>query len=219
MKKVLFFIVGIIPVILLAQENPFTDVFPITDGKVNYTEVIQVENKNASELYKNAKIWLVDAFKSSKDVIQNDDRDNFIVIGKGFFDGYGHNKSITNAKYWFTIRIDCRDNRYKYTITDFIYEFDVTVLGITTHYKEDFTKWGNVPFDTKFKELLDKKFPPNKERNAKQQQKYEQYKNELDNELAEKYIERIERYSLLDSQIKSIIDFLKKGIDKSDDNW
>lgn len=219
MKKILIFILSVFPSLIFSQSSPFTDVFPFVNGKVVYSEVIQVEGKSVLDLYKNAKIWLVEAFKSSKDVIHNDDKDNHIIIGKGYFEGVGHNKNIVNAKYWFTIRIDCREGRYKYTITDFIYDFDVIVMGTKTHFNEDFSKWGNVAFDTKYKELLDKKYPPNNERNAKQQEKYEKYKEELDNELEGKYKETIGRYSLLDKQIKSMIESLNIAMKQSEDNW
>lgn len=219
MKKLLFILLAVMPTFLYSQDNPFTDVFPLVKDEVNYTEVVQVEGVLAPELYKRAKIWLVDAFKSSKDVIQNDDKDNFIVIGKGFFTGFGHNKAVQNAKYWFTIRIDCKDNRYRYVVSDFVYDFDVLVMGVKSHYNENFSKWGNVAFSEKYDKLLNDKFPPGKSRDSKQEEKYNKLKEQLSKELAEKYQDRKAHYSLIDAQIKSIIDSLKKGMIQSDDNW
>lgn len=219
MKKLLFILLAVMPIILLAQDNPFTDVFPMINNEVTYTEVVQVDGTSNQELYKRSKIWIVDAFKSSKDVIQNDDKDNFILIGKGFFSGFGHNKAVANANYWFTIRIDSKDNRYKYTITDFIYDFDVLAVGSKAHFKENFSQWGNKSFAEYYQNLLDKKFPPNKERNSKDDEKYENLKEKFAKEQEERYIPMKEHYLLIDVQVKSIIDSLKKGMEQSDDNW
>lgn len=221
MKKLLFTLFLFFPFFLFAQDNPFTDVFPMIDGKVNYTEVIQEQDVPAGELYKRAKIWMVDAFKSSKDVIQNDDKDNGIIIGKGFFSGLGHNVSVLNPKYWFTIRIDCRDGRYKYSITDFKYEFDIRAFGSPTsqHFNEDFSEWGNKSFTDYYQNLIDKKFPPNKERDEKQQKKYEELKEKFAKEQAQRYTPMKEHYLKIDAQVRSTIESLKKGMNKVEDNW
>lgn len=220
MKKLLFTILFTTSVLFAySQDNPFADVFPMEDGKINYTEVVQEQEVSSTELYKRAKIWMVDAFKSSKDVIQNDDKDNAIIIGKGFFSGLGHNVGVSNPKYWFTIRIDCRDGRYKYSITDFIYDFDVTVLGRSSHFNEDFSEWGNKSFTDYYQNLIDKKFPPNKQRDSKQQEKYEKLKEKFAKEQTQRYTPMKEHYLKIDAQVKSTIESLKKGMKKTDDNW
>lgn len=203
-----------------SQDNPFGKVFPLKEGRVEYSEVITINNVEAPELYKRAKIWTVNAFKSSKDVIQNDDKDNNIIIAKGFFSGIGHNHLIKNARYWFTIRIDCRDGRYRYSISDFIYEFDVVVQGNTYHNKEDFSKWGmSTALKDKYQEALNKKFKPGKEINSNQKKEYDELKNKYTAELQNQYDALEIYYKEIDKEINSFIESLKTSMNNKEEDW
>lgn len=203
-----------------SQNNPFEKIFPLKKGVIEYSEVITVDGVEASELYKRAKIWLVDAFKSSKDVIQNDDKDNNIVIGKGFFSGIGHNQLVKNPRYWFTIRIDSKDGRYRYSISDIIYEFDVVVQGTTFPNKEDFSQWGaSSALKDKYQEALNKKFKPGKELNEKQQKEYEELKSKYSNELQAQYDALSIYYQEINNYINSLIVSLKESMIQEDEDW
>lgn len=95
---------------------------PIKDGQITYQDIIDMPNKSKSDLYRNAQQWFVDYFKSSKDVIQNQDKDDGIIIGKGFIDfnskvGLGITMTSHDK---LTIKIECKDNKYRYTIYDMI---------------------------------------------------------------------------------------------------
>ena len=91
---------------------------PLTEGHLIYQGVVNVNGLSKNDLLNNCKQWFVDYFKSSKDVIQNEDRDQGRVIGKGF-------ATISTTLYWgmrgyfydnMTIQIDCKDNKYRYKI-------------------------------------------------------------------------------------------------------
>ena len=57
---------------------------PKVEGKYEYTEVVQLDTTYKKDvLYKNSKLFFADAFKSAKDVLQYDDREEGKVIGKG----------------------------------------------------------------------------------------------------------------------------------------
>ncbi|MCC8426944.1 DUF4468 domain-containing protein [Mucilaginibacter sp. UR6-11] len=56
---------------------------PIKDGHVVYEGIVEMPGKPKMDLYNNAKQWFVDCFKSAKDVIQNEDKDQGRIIGKG----------------------------------------------------------------------------------------------------------------------------------------
>lgn len=50
---------------------------------ITYSEVIILDSTvNKSELYSRAREWFAKAFKSSKNVIQMDDKENGKIIGK-----------------------------------------------------------------------------------------------------------------------------------------
>jgi hypothetical protein len=90
---------------------------PLFSMAKEYTDVIQIEGKNADQLYKSAKKWLAVNFNSSKDVIQMDDASEKKIIGKGTFqvtEGKGLIQ-ILNTVY-LTFNLQFKDGRYKYII-------------------------------------------------------------------------------------------------------
>lgn len=88
------------------------------------SSVITVKDVQKDILYSKSKQWLTVYYKSSKDVIQLDDKENGIIIGKGNF--VYHALGMTYASYegWvnYTFKIQVKDGRLKFEIYDFIHE-------------------------------------------------------------------------------------------------
>lgn len=121
MKKSVFTIVLALITTFVFGQDKLLGILPLNDGKVTYSGVVQVDNMNKDELYKMTRRWFIDTYKSAKDVIQLDDKENGEVIGKGFFETIWQ---VTfyykmNINIWQTIKIQVKDNKYKYEITDF----------------------------------------------------------------------------------------------------
>lgn len=85
-------------------------------GEVNYTEVVKADSLSADQLYGNAKFFVANAFKSAKDVTQLQDDNAKSVVCKGNFTGYRGNGFID-----FTLSIQCKDGRYKYSISNLVH--------------------------------------------------------------------------------------------------
>lgn len=116
-------------IILLAVLLPFklfsqTDTLPKNaDGKYEYTAVVNVDSASADKLYSNAKMFVALSFKSGKDVTQLNDDAGKTVIGSGNTPttlNVGFGTSVASAVK-FTFIIQCKDNRYKYSISEFQY--------------------------------------------------------------------------------------------------
>jgi hypothetical protein len=110
-------------IILLFSVNSFSqdyllDILPLDNGNVKYTGVVKVDGVNKKELYSRAKKWVVLSYKSANDVIQLDEKEDGIIIGKGNF---GINYYSRNPIIKHTIQIEIKDGRYKYTVSNFIY--------------------------------------------------------------------------------------------------
>ena len=91
----------------------------ITDKAV-YTEVISIDSTNVENLYNRAKFFVANSYKSSKTVTDlSDDKLHSIII-KAYMTA--HFKSWGNifeaGGFNYTLKIYCKDNRYKYEITD-----------------------------------------------------------------------------------------------------
>lgn len=96
--------------------------FPTINGKINFSEVVPVEGTKKEELYVRARIWFANTFQSANHVIQLDDEENGILIGKGSIitpDAGG------DATWEFTVKIQLRDGRYKADIYDIYYQYVV----------------------------------------------------------------------------------------------
>jgi len=94
----------------------------ITD-RFCYTGVVKVDSANADQLYLKARIWFAEMFKDAQEVIQLDDKQAHILIGKGTYkipDLITWAGNVPAGYLHFTIRIETRDQRYKYSITDFV---------------------------------------------------------------------------------------------------
>lgn len=99
-------------------QEKFQESLPLENGKVVYTEVIKIDDLSKSDLYKRAKKWVVLNYKSANDVIQLDDKEDGIIIAKGTF---GIRYYTRNPKIEHTLQIETKNGRFKYTISNFIY--------------------------------------------------------------------------------------------------
>lgn len=115
MKKIFLFLVLLLSVLgASAQEKP-----------LEFSEVIQAEGKSAQELYVIVKSWVATNFRSANAVIQMDDKESGVLIGKGNFDYRapgGMSYRFIDGPVWFTLNIQTRDGRYKVTLNDFRHE-------------------------------------------------------------------------------------------------
>jgi hypothetical protein len=100
---------------------------PSVDGKINFNEVVFVDGASKDDLYSRAKLWFADAFKSSNYVIQLDDRENGVILGKGTLriEEPGSMTRPTVVKTWgFTIKVQVREGRYKAELYGIDYRFE-----------------------------------------------------------------------------------------------
>lgn len=92
------------------------------NGVITYVGVEKADSISRQELHSRAKLFFAETFVSANDVVQMDDKESGIVLGKGL-----STISIKSGKYEFpvnlkyTIKVECKDNRYKWTITNIIY--------------------------------------------------------------------------------------------------
>lgn len=114
MKKLLLLAL-LLPVIAMAQEN----IFPLKDGKIEYQKT---ENSTQSKeaLYKNAKTWIVKYYIDAKQIIKADDIETGTIILKAKMSA----SKILNSYLNYTLQIEVKDEKYRVTISDIIFEYD-----------------------------------------------------------------------------------------------
>lgn len=89
-------------------------------GKIIYVEIVKADSISKEKIYSKTKEWFALNFKSSNDVIQLDDRENFTIIGKGAIKV--NLMSFDAGFVRFTIKVQAKDNKYKYEISDFVHD-------------------------------------------------------------------------------------------------
>ena len=156
MKRTIIIAVILLSFIVISQgqidKERVNKYFPNNDGLIVYTEVVKLDSTYTSDLlFKNAKQWLVDNFKSGKDVLQTDDKESGYIIGQGYF-VVGKNPVgffVTNSRIWFTVKIEVKDGRYKYTFYDTDYEYTVVIGQTPTDIKDNFSEYVATAKETK----------------------------------------------------------------------
>ena len=110
MKKVIYSILTL--VILISWISCATLETPLTEvPKVQ--RIIEVD-KTKDELYKLSNEWMAKTFKSSKAVIQYQDKEEGIIVGKGV--------TVVDLVFpvdtWFTMTIEIKDKKLRVTLED-----------------------------------------------------------------------------------------------------
>ena len=92
------------------------------NGKIIFTRIIDSNNLNKEQTFTKTKLFFVNTFNSAKDVIQLDDKENGIVMGKG-----SANINIQSGKFSipismsFTIKIESKDGKCRLEVSNIIY--------------------------------------------------------------------------------------------------
>lgn len=94
---------------------------PMKDDKIFYEQVDSAAGVGKDQLFTRAKLWMANAFESAKNVIQMDDKEAGMLVGKGYFNI--HSTGIASAT-WpcnFTISLTAKDGRYRVQLYNFNY--------------------------------------------------------------------------------------------------
>lgn len=97
-----------------AKKNVYNNF--VKDGVI-IEEVVPAPKMTSSQLYGKTKLFFTKSSDLFEGVIQSEDPDNHIIVGKGRI-GKQSDKGLGILYYNFTIAVQARDERYRYTITD-----------------------------------------------------------------------------------------------------
>lgn len=116
MKKLLLVIV-LLPMFSLAQQI-------VVDGEyIHHEEIIKADSTmSASQLYSKGIEWFATSYKNSKYVIQMQDKEAGIIVGKAGFTVSLPGKGLipsTEEFVDYTIKLYFKDGRLKYQVSDF----------------------------------------------------------------------------------------------------
>ncbi|MCY4781470.1 DUF4468 domain-containing protein [Sphingobacterium sp. UT-1RO-CII-1] len=113
---VLFFI-SAIAAVSKAQDIPYVD------DRIVYEHIFDFPGSSKDELYSFSKISIADAFVNANYVVQSDDSESGIIVGKGVTSFVRDFKNLLKLprKFKFSVRIDSKDERVRIRLYDIIY--------------------------------------------------------------------------------------------------
>ena len=95
----------------------------------------------AQDEYLRAKLFFANEYRSAKDVISFDDQATHTIIGRGWIDLKSKNINHKYAKLWHTLKIECKNGRYRYELSDLKIEIAFSgFYGGTQTSFSDYTK-------------------------------------------------------------------------------
>lgn len=118
MKRILLMLVMALSTSAVAQDSLVWD----NNGSLIFTDVVEVEGVDASELYTRARQWFGEIYRSANNVLQMDDREGGVLLGKAINSFVVTNMGMNfEIKLHYSISVFLKDGRYKYEIKDMYY--------------------------------------------------------------------------------------------------
>lgn len=135
------------------SQNKFLDILPVKNGKANFTKVLEVDGVSQKEFYNRAKYWLIDTEDLQSNMVYSDSIYDEIK-SKGEINAlWGPNDyPELYLSIGYTIKLNFRNNRYKYEFTNFIVKKSEVEMQIEI-YKMENTK--NKKYNTLFYKQID----------------------------------------------------------------
>lgn len=96
---------------------------PLTEEESTIQKVVEVPGYNKSQIFERSKMWFAENFKTAKSVIEYDNKDEGILIGKGVMALPVSDIRAMSTLPWrfkFTVKEEAKDNRFRLTYTNLV---------------------------------------------------------------------------------------------------
>lgn len=122
MKNLLLVLLVITSLPAIAQKDNFS--MPRNEqGEIEYLEVVSVDSATQETLYSRARLFVANAFTSATDVTKLEDAVTSTIITKGIMKvPINPNKKSVRTFVKFKFTIQCKDDRYKYSVSELYHE-------------------------------------------------------------------------------------------------
>ena len=108
----------------IAQDSLLYGIFPVIEGKVNYTQVVELDSLTKDQIFIKIKDWAVQSYKSQKVTLQAEDKDQGYIAYQGYLPIIMTYQAglLTGSKYkvdlYHTLKFFIKDNKLKFVFTD-----------------------------------------------------------------------------------------------------
>ena len=166
MKKIALFFVAAMMIMAANAQKPSQ--LPVPDlpidertNLVTYQDVVKQEG-TPQVLYDRAMEWVKKYYKNTSEVIKNADADKKVIDMRSSVRIFSKQKDgtmVPKNSVYYNFKLECRDNRYRYTITNFN-EKAASAAPIENWFKTDSPYWSPSQYewltqiDSQIKELI-----------------------------------------------------------------
>lgn len=140
MKTLIFYLIIIVlPTTCVAQvqDTMLYLKLKVEEGIAKLQSVQEIEGDKAT-LYDDANQWLFESFKSGKSVMQMSDKEQGVIIANAKTHEVFYSGNAEAGRFRYSMRLDFKDNKYRMTIDDIIYERGRMALGEGANYGADY---------------------------------------------------------------------------------
>ncbi len=145
-----------------AQSTLLDDHFPVRHQKILYQDIVKVDKSlTKDQLIANLTAWIEREFLPKKVEIKTDDsnaEESIFIITSHF--NKSHHDYIANPKNRFTLTVEIKDARYRYTLSEITYEYELNEMGKMEQYNYPLEDWMFVSFGRYKKHKIKKKQKP-----------------------------------------------------------
>ncbi len=139
--KILFLL--LISLRLTAQDSLLYKSFPVVDGKVNYTNIFNVDSLSKDKIFAKVKDWAVNSYKSQKATLEAEDKEAGYIAYKGYLSiileyqaGLFKGKPFS-VEVYHTLKFYIKDEKVKMVFTD----LETVSNDAASNYLNDNTKY------------------------------------------------------------------------------
>lgn len=131
--KLFAVLILLLPTFVYPQDEVYKKELPLNDeNRIEFSEVVQFEGMTKDQIYAKAMAWFAESYRSANDVIQMDDKEAGVMIGKGLV-RYNIDLGMDGALPFslrHVIKIEVREGRAKITMNNLLIRLNMKIGGV-----------------------------------------------------------------------------------------
>lgn len=131
-----------------AQDSLFLKAFPMTEGKITYERIFEIDSVSKQNIFGKIKDWAVDSYRSQKATLESEDKDLGYIAYKGYLASVlNYEAGLFKGKpyevqIWHTLKFYIKDGKVRLLFTDLRYvSMDAASVYVGGTEKMAFEDW------------------------------------------------------------------------------
>lgn len=127
---------------LIGQDTVYYNLIPVSNGRIIFSRVIEIEDVSKEDLWLRVKMWGVDNYNSEKNALESEDKEIGFITYKGIMPITLHYQGglLKGKKYTtyvnHTLKFFIKDGKVKVEISDLVSNMEVIGVEISQSFEE-----------------------------------------------------------------------------------